>query len=215
MASAQDQDRIWRGSAQSARDEERRRRLRAAALEIYGTSGYATATVRDVCRLAHVSTRSFYELYPEQTGLLRELYRELNVEVLTGFDAAEGDIGRPLAPAVRALVSAALAPMLHDERKARVLEVEAVGVSEDLERERRQAYREFAAAIDAAFAAFVRAGLVPVAPPPLTALILVGGITEALVQRVQAPPHERPDADVFIDQVAAVILQVLGAPDPR
>lgn len=209
------QDRLWRGSPQSSRDQERRLRLRDAALEIYGTTGYATSTVRDVCRLAHVSTRSFYELYAEQSSLLQELYQVLNAEVLAGFAASDANITQPMPYVVRALVAAALAPMLHDERKARVLEVEAVGVSDALERERRAAYREFAAAIDAAFDGFVRAGLVPVPPPPLTALILVGGITEALVQRVQAPPHERPEVDVFIDQVAAVILQVLGATDPR
>ncbi|MBS1905850.1 MAG: TetR family transcriptional regulator [Actinobacteria bacterium] len=214
MAVAQEQDRLWRGSPRSARDEERRRRLREAALEIYGTTGYASAAVRDVCRLAHVSTRSFYELYPEQSELLLELYRELNDEVLAGFAEARVDLSQPAARGVRDLVSAALAPMLHDERKARVLEVEAVGVSDVLERERRQAYREFAGAIDAVFAAFLRAGTIRTEPPPLTALILVGGITEALVQRVQAPPQERLGADAFIDQVADVILRVLELSGP-
>lgn len=211
MTHAREQERLWHGSARSSRDDDRRRRLLDAALQVYGTTGYAGATVGHVCRLAHVSTRSFYELYADQAELLTQLYRELNAEVLAGFADAQLDAGERLDRAVRTLVAAALTPMLADERKVRVLEVESVGVSPALEQERRAAYRTFAVAIDAVFAAFARAGLIAAAPGGLASLMLVGGITEALVQRTQTPPADRPGAAVFIDEVAEVIARMLGA----
>ncbi|WP_198165876.1 TetR/AcrR family transcriptional regulator [Agromyces laixinhei] len=191
------------------RDETRRRQLMDAALELYGTIGYRATTVQAVCKSAGVSSRSFYELYPDQEMLLTELYRALNDEVLSGISGAKVSATDELAASVRALLARSLEPMLRDGRKARVLEVESVGVSAELERQRRIAYRTFADAIDEAFAAFVRAGLTNEAPGGLTSLILVGGITEALVQRVQTPESERSERESFIDEIAAVILRLI------
>ena len=47
----------------SSRDEKRRHQLLDAALQVYAT------TVQAVCRQAHVSTRSFYELYADKFEL--------------------------------------------------------------------------------------------------------------------------------------------------
>lgn len=200
---------LWRGSARSARDETRRRRLREAALELYGTNGYPATTVQSICRQAKVSSRSFYELYPQQEELLADLYRELNQEVMEGISHARVADGETLAHFVREMVAKALTPMLSDDRKARVLEVESVGISDELEQHRREAYRALARAIDEAFMALAVAGMSREAPGGLTSLILVGGITEALVQRVQTPRAKRTPPEVFIDQVSEVALRLL------
>lgn len=208
MADASE-SRLWRGSAQSSRDDERRRRLLDAALELYGTSGYRNATVREVCQAAHVSTRSFYELYTDQSALLTELYRTLNTDVLSGYAGLAFDPAASVRETVRNFVAGALTPILDDERKARVLEVESVGVSDALEQERRAAYRAFAAAIDDAFNALTTAGRIAEAPGGLVSLILVGGITEALVQRVQAPVDSRSDAESFVDDITDAIVRIV------
>lgn len=202
---------LWRGSKQSARDAARRRKLLDAALELYGTAGYRATTVQHLCREAGVSSRSFYELYPHHEALLVELYQELNAEVLAGFAEAEVAAASDLQGSVRLLVAGALGPMLCDGRKARVLEIESVGVSEDLEQHRRAAYRTFAHGIDKAFGAFVDASLARPAPAELTSLILVGGITEALVQRLQTPHAQRADVEEFLDQIAAVIVRLISS----
>lgn len=199
---------LWHGTARHVRDQERRRRLLDAALELYGTIGYRAATVQAVCRLAKVSTRSFYELYSDQEELLERLYLDLNGEVLEAITDVVIGPASDAFTAARKLVAAALGPMLNDERKARVLEVEAVGVSEALERERRLTLRRLAAAVDAAFAALADAGVIVAVPQGLTSLILVGGITEALVQRVQTQPAEREPTTEFIDEVTRVIVRV-------
>lgn len=200
---------LWRGSARSARDETRRGRLREAALELYGTNGYRSTTVQAICRQAKVSSRSFYELYPQQEQLLADLYRELNLEIMAGISDTRVEAGETLQSFVQAMVAKALTPMLSDDRKARVLEVESVGVSDELEQHRREAYRLFARAIDEAFAALVAAGLATVAPGGLASLILVGGITEALVQRVQTPRSQRSAPQAFIEQISEVALRML------
>lgn len=201
---------LWRGSEQSTRDGVRRRQLLDAALQLYGTAGFRQTTVQQLCRLAAVSSRSFYELYPHHEGLLVELYEELNAEVLDGFAGADVRDAGDLASSVRTLVAGALGPMLADGRKARVLEIESVGVSDDLEAHRRAAYRRFAAGIDKAFVAFVEAGLARPAPGGLTSMILVGGITEALVQRLQLPESARALPEEFLDQITAVIVRLIS-----
>lgn len=204
------QNSLWHGTAREARDEERRRRLLEAALELHGTVGYGSTTVQSVCRLAKVSTRSFYELYADHEELLTRLYLDLNEELLATISGASGRLPRDLFTAVRALADAALGPMLADERKARVLEIEAVGVSEALEQQRRATIRRLAAAVDTALDAFAAAGLIASAPGGLGSLVLIGGITEALVHRVQSAPDAREPTAVFIDEIARVIVLMTG-----
>lgn len=199
---------LWHGTARHTRDQERQQRLLGAALELYGTVGYRATTVQSVCRLAKVSTRSFYELYSDQEELLERLYRDLNSEVLDAITDVAIEPSADAFSAARTLVAAALGPMLRDERKARVLEVEAVGVSDAMERERRLTFRRLATAMDSAFEALAEAGLIVAAPGGLTSLILVGGITEALVQRVQTEPSDRQSTSEFFDEITSVIVRV-------
>ena len=206
---------LWHGTERNTRDQERKRRLLDAALELYGTQGYRATTVHAVCQSARVSTRSFYELYADQGELLTRLYHDLNNEVLDAIAARTVLPAADALSAVKALVAAALGPMLEDERKARVLQVEVVGVSQALARERRLTTRRMAAAVDAAFDDIAAAGLIEAAPKGLTSLILIGGITEALVQRVETKPSQRESKAEFIEQVAQVIVRMTGTGTPR
>ncbi|GGJ52116.1 TetR/AcrR family transcriptional regulator [Glutamicibacter ardleyensis] len=70
MENLTDEVPLWRGSDQSERDKQRRRQLSDTALQAYATTGYSAATVQEVRRQAHVSTRSFYELYADKSELL-------------------------------------------------------------------------------------------------------------------------------------------------
>lgn len=199
---------LWHGTARHTRDHERRQRLLDAALELYGTVGYRATTVAAVCRLAKVSTRSFYELYASQEELLERLYRDLNEEVLKAITGVTFGSDPDVFTVARGLIAAALGPMLHDERKARVMEVETVGVSESLETARRLTIRRLAAAVDSAFEALAETGQIAPVPKGLTSLILVGGVTEVLLQRVQTEPAHRLSTTEFLDEVTRVIVRV-------
>ena len=128
--------------------EERRARRRAqlleAGLELFGTRGYAPSSVREVCLAASLNRRYFYESFRTREDLLRAVYDEITDEmartIFTAVNEVEG-----IEPKIRAGMSAFWAMMTADPRKARVLTLEVIGVSEDLERHRRTARHGFAA----------------------------------------------------------------------
>ncbi|UVI36820.1 TetR/AcrR family transcriptional regulator [Brevibacterium spongiae] len=224
--------RRWHGTLRAERDSARRERLLEAALNLYGTIGFRKTSVQALCQESGVSSRSFYELFPTQESLLEELYIELNNEIITALDTLQLASTDTLFASTYRVVDTALAPMLDDERKARVLEVEVVGISESLENRRHLTMRLLAAAISAAVVEFdqayrvidettpTTAEEVPTTVGPtiteegpgfgLTSLVLVGGITEVLVQRIHTPPGQRTARGDFLTEIAEVVLRAHG-----
>ncbi len=62
--------RSYAGRSSDDRRSERRERLIAAATEVYGSSGYRTATVKAVCQQAGLTERYFYESFASSEELL-------------------------------------------------------------------------------------------------------------------------------------------------
>lgn len=243
--------RRWHGTLRAERDTARRERLLEAALELYGTIGFRKTNVMALCRESGVSSRSFYELFPTQEDLLERLYIELNDEIIAALDTTQPLPTDTLVGSTRRIVGSALASMLDDERKARVLEIEVVGISESLEQRRHLTMRLLAAAISAAFVEFERAyrligdearptveqhpfaegvpafdgeaafdekepSLAEEEPAfGLTSLVLVGGITEALVQRIRTPLERRTSKARFLNEIAEVVLRAHGIADAQ
>lgn len=220
---------LWRGTSRADRDGARRQRLLEAALQLYGTLGFRATSIQALCHESGVSSRSFYELFPArgassaqealsaQESLLEQLYTILNEEITEALATLTIPANASLLDTTVHVVSAALMPMLGDERKARVLEVEAVGVNDSLETRRRETMRMLAAAVDAAVAHLRDVYDLPnrgtasgAGGPDLTSLILVGGITEALVQRVHTPVEERTSTTEFLTLIAEVALRAHG-----
>lgn len=225
---------LWRGTSRADRDGARRERLLEAALELYGTLGFRATSIQALCHESGVSSRSFYELFPArgtgsasetlsaQESLLEHLYIDLNADISEALRTLTIPAATSLRDATVHIVSAALMPMLRDERKARVLEVEAVGVNESLEARRRKTMRMLAAAVDAAFVRLQSAfdlpdrGFSPGADGgDLTSIIVVGGITEALVQRVHTPVPERTSTTAFLTHIGEVAMRAHGVVPDR
>lgn len=235
---------LWRGTSRTDRDDARRGRLLDAALHLYGTSGFRATSIQALCHESGVSSRSFYELFPArsagsaqgaitaQEALLEQLYILLNKEIVEALRTLDIPAGLSLLEATVGMVSAALMPMLGDERKARVLEVESVGVSQSLEERRRATMRLLADSVEASFAQLQTGYGLPqrdrspsTGSSPstvssdtsgsgdLTDLILVGGLTEVLVQRVHTPLHERSATTDFLTQIAQTALRAHGVGD--
>ncbi|TSI17028.1 TetR/AcrR family transcriptional regulator [Brevibacterium aurantiacum] len=220
---------LWRGTSRADRDGARRQRLLEAALELYGTLGFRATSIQALCHESGVSSRSFYELFPSrgaksglealsaQEALLEQLYVILNEEITEALATLTFPAHATLLDTTVHVVSAALMPMLSDERKARVLEIETVGVNDSLEARRRETMRTIATAVDAAVAHLRSVYDLPIRDTPsvaggadLTSLILVGGITEALVQRVHTPVEERTSTAEFLTHIAEVALRAHG-----
>ncbi len=202
--------RPWRGLAPAKRDEQRRRRLLDAALELFGNQGFARTTVAGVCSEANVATRSFYELFGSREELLLALYEEIITELAEGMTLAMAEHSGDLRHWVRAGVAAVIQPLTADERKGRVAELEVIGVSPPLERRRREVVRAFAAMIDQEIDRAMAAGLLDPFDKGMLSLVMSGGVTEALIDHLQTPKRRRRPVPELVDAITAVWLRALA-----
>ncbi|WP_188111341.1 TetR/AcrR family transcriptional regulator [Nocardioides antri] len=131
--------RRYGGQSAAERDDARRTRLREAALELFGTQGYAGVSIDRLCSAAKVSTRHFYQLHSNKEDMLLDLYASLTTGSLEDVVASlRRNEGETIAVRLRDAVGAYLRPLLADPRKARIAFVEIVGVSGRVEERRLQ-----------------------------------------------------------------------------
>ncbi|WP_020667670.1 TetR/AcrR family transcriptional regulator [Amycolatopsis nigrescens] len=193
--------RRYRGQNASERQADRRVRLLAAGLELFGTAGYAAVSVKQVCVQAGLTERYFYESFTDREDLLTAVYDEqINLvrhATLTALTTSE--------PTVRALATAGVGTFVRtvadDPRRARVIFIEVVGVSPALELRRRGVMREFAQVIVGI--AGGQLGTQPGERLSLAAMIFAGGLTEVLVDWALG------DQAVAIEQITAVAVTLL------
>lgn len=134
--------RTYGGRSAADRRAERRERLVHAGLDLFGTEGYASASIEKLCTHAGVSTRNFYEEFGSREDLLMALHTRIIEQsfqaVIAAFDHAEdAPITERFELAVRAFVTTTAS----DPRWARLSYVEVIGVSDRVERH-RIAWRE-------------------------------------------------------------------------
>ncbi len=212
MTSKADSPRRWRGMDRAERDAQRRSRLVEAALHVFGTVGYAASTIDMMCVEAGVATRSFYELFGSREALLRAVYDEIIGAVAADMTAVLGR-GDPPEQVVRAAVAAYLVPLAGDERKGRITQLEVVGVGE-LETYRRTVIRRFTDLVTRRLEAWMESGAVPRQELGMLPLIMVGGVSEALVDHLIQPAGARPTVDSLVREVSRVWLAVLRIEAP-
>jgi AcrR family transcriptional regulator len=169
--------RSWRGVSAEERRTERRAQLIEAGIEVIGTQGWASTTVRGVCRQAGLTERYFYESFPDHEALLLAVYEHILVEgiqvVLTAAAAAPHDVRLT----ARAGIAAAVELLIDDPRKGRILVLEATG-NETLQRRRQQAVRAQAALLSEVARDFFEDSPPDPVDANLTALALVGALGE-------------------------------------
>ncbi len=140
--------RRYGGVSAEDRRRERRERLLQAGLELLGTRGYAQTTVSDVLERAGLTSRYFYEHFENREALLLAVYDEV---VTRGYGASAIAIkrhdGDPLTVSIPAQLEAFYEVVVDDPRLARVLFIEAVGVSPAMETHRRAVMRRIASAL--------------------------------------------------------------------
>jgi AcrR family transcriptional regulator len=158
----------------------RRAQLIEAALELLGTDGWPATTVRGICAHAKLTPRYFYESFEDLDAILLAVFDEIAAEganaVLIAVGAAEPDARAKS----RAAIGAFIELLTDDPRKARVLFIEAMG-SEPLARRRFETVRMFARLVAEQARSFY--GVAGETDPlvELTALMLAGGLAEALL----------------------------------
>lgn len=122
--------RAYAGESQAERVARRRQQFLDAGLQVFGTTGYRTATVRQLCRQAELTDRYFYESFENTEDLLVAVYeREFDhlQQVVLAALADETALRDPMVAVERALN--ALFEMASQPRVARVCWLEVLGVS--------------------------------------------------------------------------------------
>src|ERR1700754_2161618 len=82
--------RRYGGASFEDRQAERRERLIAAAIEVFGRWGREGATVAAICAEAGLTARYFYESFPNRDALFIAAYQTVQAELLTQMAQAAG-----------------------------------------------------------------------------------------------------------------------------
>lgn len=166
---------------------ERRQRLLATALELFGTQGYHATSIETLCAQARVTSRHFYEEFNGREGLFDALYAELMRQVKLIV------LQRVMRPAAtpQQQIEEGLAAFIHayldDPRVGRVVCLEVVGVSEAMARQRAGYIREFAQLIEAGILPYAGQGLFKAGSYHLKAIAMAGAVNELIGAWLLAP----------------------------
>lgn len=198
--------RRYRNKTTSERRANRRSQLLDAALDAFGTDGYRTTSIEQLCAAAGISTRNFYEEFADREQLLLALHDDLNARALDAVLRAIADIDPDnLATRAHAGVCAYFRVMTSDRRWARIALVESVGVSPTAEAHRRAAIERFAEVLRSEAKHLVESGAIPRRDYELTAVALVGAIN-GLINTWTAEEDWGARVDQVIDEAARLIV---------
>jgi len=132
------ESRRYRSRTTAERRTERRDKLIEAATEAFASDGYSNTSIEQLCSMAGISARNFYEEFGSKEELLHALYDDINVRAI---EAAASSLAKadPLDFKARAGagVTAYLKTMTADRRMARIAHIESVGVSAAMEAHER------------------------------------------------------------------------------
>jgi AcrR family transcriptional regulator len=198
------------------RQQERRRLVLVAALDLFGTQGYARSSIELLCQTAGVGTNSFYDLFSSKEDVLVALYDDLTTGLQDAVAQAYVEHHEDHDP-IRPLVSAFVHAAVDDPRVAHVAFVEAAGVSAVMEAHRRETRNRFVAGLEAigtdlrdkATRATGPAPRPPGPSPRRNAVAIVGAIIEMTVDWLNDP--EPDPVESLVDDIAHHCRRVLDA----
>jgi AcrR family transcriptional regulator len=177
-------ERVWGGLTTTERETRRREQLLEAGLELFGTRGWTGTTVLHLCRAAKLSQRYFYDHFPSREALFLAVVDRVADEV-------EAVVRAAVSGGVTGVLDALAAHLTADPRLIRVTLVESFATAE---------FRARRARLIATFSAVAADLMATLAPPDadprriqLSALILSGGVAEALVAASEGAPPASAD----------------------
>lgn len=206
--------RRYGGETVEERAARRRRQLLDAGLALFGSTGYRTATVRQICAQAKVADRNFYDEFDGLEDLLLAVYAECTdrLEAATLAAVATVDPADVLAMSQVGL-EAFLQVVEEDPRLARIVWFEVLGVSPRVESTYLARMTRFGQMM---LSLMPHTGALP--PEQLAVLgeVAVGGVSQAttawLVSGCELP---RSTLAGVLAQVLDASQHVAGAPAPR
>jgi len=172
----------YRGLSAEELRRQRHERLIAAGTELFGERGYAATPIEAVCSHAKVSTRHFYEQFEGRESILHAVYAALVEHMEEIVRSSLTESRTPLTQRVADTIEAAVYYLLDDPRRGRILCIEAVGVSEVMEKKRRQTTHNLAEIIRRYASLMADNGVLPQRDYHLPAVALVGMFNELIAE---------------------------------
>ncbi len=187
------------------KDRTRARILEAARLA-FASSGYHRTLVDDVAREAGVSKGAVYVHFPSKEDLFLALLDDsaatLAERVVSAIASARGARGR-----VEAALQAALGAFEENEALTRLLLLESVGLSPQVERRRWELRCALAALIQGYLDEAVAEGDIPPQDTALAAAAWLGAVSEVVLRWL----HERrPSLGETVPALTALLLRSAG-----
>lgn len=210
--------RRYRGVDKGERVTERRRQLVAAGLECFGTRGYHVVTVRELCAQAHLTERYFYESFKDREALFAAVYDDLIGRLRAEFMRA----AVPKAPALGEMARAGLGVFYRnlqkDPRVARILMIEVLTVSADMERRAQAATFGFGDLLrDMTLSALPKSARPSAATMDLIATGLIGACVHIAMRWIAAgyDPAVKTVIDTAMTLFDATIQQLAAPATPK
>ena len=123
-------ERQFKGMSLSERKLARRTKLIEAGIEMYGSHGFFSVTVKDICNQAKLTERYFYESFKKS----EELFQTIFLQLIESLQQNVMQAVMQAAPAPQQMIDAglrALFTMLKDDpRMARIIYIDAMLVQE-------------------------------------------------------------------------------------
>src|SRR3954447_19618317 len=113
------------GRSRQERATDRRDRILASGLHLFGTRAYDDVTVAEVCTGARVSKRYFYEHFVDREDLARALQKEQNEWLLAGVVSATPESPRTPEEMLRPAVHQLLTLLRANPERAQVIYINA------------------------------------------------------------------------------------------
>ncbi len=182
----------YRGVSAADRLADRRERLLAATLEVWGRDDGQRITMTRICAEAGLTERYFYESFSGLDEALIAVVDRIAAEISeTSIDAVESTVGEP-ADRVRAAIAGFVRILTDDPRKGRIAIVEAASL-ESLRPRRNELLLQFArlAATEARHLYGDQAWAGP--EGELSAFLFIGGLSELVRAWVGGEISASPD----------------------
>lgn len=133
----------YAGKAASARQAERREKLLAAGVRLFGSQGFSATSIDAVCAEAGLTKRYFYESFSGSEELLTEAYRAATGEFLQSIMQATTPYLSDSRKLVRAGLQQTFQYVADNPDNARLIMIEAMSVRSQLGKVYGNAYNEF------------------------------------------------------------------------
>ena len=123
-------ERQFKGLSLTERKQARREKLIEAGIATYGTHGFFSVTVKDVCNEAKLTERYFYESFKKSEALFQTVFLRMIEKMQSCLTQAVF----MAAPEPKNMVTAGLSALLHaiqdDPRMARIIYIDAMLVQD-------------------------------------------------------------------------------------